>query len=232
MIGISQWYASLGEYSFPCIFLVLEGDERDAITAGETSGPVPKRIAARLQRALRNLTGAGFVGTDVCAPTDSPHFRPGRWTSFGRSAWKLLSTSEKVRSAFLAGQTDSLTVRPFRRMDRSREFRMFFHETRLVAMSQYHLDSYFPKIVERQSDLWRSAKIFGAMIGKRLPVSTVAVDVYLTSSNRWMLVDLNAWGKPTDPLLFKSWEVDWAAAPGLKLTPGPVRMKGDISVSF
>ncbi len=232
MIGISAWYTTLGEYSFPTVFLVLSPEERDALTAGELTGPVPKRVAARLQRTIRNLTGACFVGADVCAPTDSPHFRSGRWVAFGRSAWKLLASSEKVQAAFLAGQTQSLTVRPFRRMDRSREFRMFFHEGHLAAMSQYHLDGSFPKIIGRQAELWRSAKTFGAMIVKRLPTPTVVVDAYLTSSDRWMVLDLNPWGKPTDPLLFKNWDRDWAEAPGFKLVPGPVKMKGDISVSF
>ncbi|NOY82543.1 MAG: hypothetical protein GXP31_16215 [Kiritimatiellaeota bacterium] len=232
MIGISTWYTTLGEYSFPTVFLALDPEERDALTAGELTGPAPKRVAARLQRAIRNLTGACFVGADVCAPTDSPHFRAGRWVSFGRSAWKLLASSEKVRAAFLSGQTCSLTVRPFRRMDRSREFRMFFHERHLTAMSQYHLDGCFPKIVGRQVEVWRSAKTFGAVVAKRLPVSSVVADAYLTSSDRWMLVDLNPWGSPTDPLLFKTWDRDWGETPGLKLVPGPVKMKGDISVSF
>ncbi len=233
VIGISQWYAALGEYSFPTIFLPLDSEESAALTSESLEGPAPNRVIKRLQRAMNNLTGACFVGADVCAPTDSPRYRPGRWVSFGKTAWRLLAGSEKVKSAFLAGQTRTLTVRPFRRMDRSREFRLFIAERRVVAMSQYHIEEGFlPKIVARQEQLWKGAQTFGSHVARRLHEADVVVDVYLTASRHWLIVDVNDWGPPTDPLLFRDWEQDWAAIPGARFVPRPVKMKGNVSVSF
>jgi len=60
----------------------------------------------------------------------------------------------------------------------------------------------------------------------------LVVDVYFTSDDRVLIVDLNPWGDPTDPLLFKTWDRDWAEEAGIKLIPRPVKMKGEVSVSF
>jgi len=233
VIGISTWYADLGEYSFPTLFVRLDDEEIESLTAGQTDGPAPRRVARRLQEAIRHMTGAAFVGADVCAPTDSPCFRYGRWISFGKSAWKLLASSEKVKSAFLAGHTRRLTVRPFRRMDRAREFRMFIQNGRLTAMCQYHLDlGYLPRIAARRDELWRSARRFVPHLTRLLPARDIVIDVYLRSSRRWLLLDLNPWGPPTDPLLLRRWDRDWSDDAGLLLAPRPVRMQGDIEVSF
>lgn len=229
---ISEWYVSLGEYSFPTTFLRLSDGEVAALCSGEGDSADGRRTAARLQAAIRHLTGSCFVGADVCAPTDSPRYRPGRWVTFGKSAWKLLATSEKVRGALAAGSTSLLTVRPFRRMDRAREFRLFFQHRRLVGISQYCLERHFARVVKREPEIRRLAVRLAGSISDRLPTEDQAVDVYLTSSNRFILVDLNPWGDPTSPLLFKTWDRDWQPEDEIRLIPRPVRMKGDVSVSF
>lgn len=232
VIGISDWYSTLGELSFPTVFLRLDAAERRALIEADDAAPASRRLGKRLQSALRSLFGSGVVGTDVCAPTDSPSFRYGRRLRFGRTSWRLLAASEKVRGVLAAGETDCLIVRPYRRMDRAREFRMFVYRGQFAGLSQYHLDRYLPGIEKRQREILTKARKLVERIAPRLPAESVAVDVYLTSDGEFMLVDINDWGGDTSPLLMRTWEHDWANEDRLALVPEPVNMKGDISVSF
>lgn len=232
MIPISAWYTSLGEWSFPTVFVRLEGAERDALAAGQVAAPAAKAVAGRLERAMAALPHWAFVGADVCAPCDSPLFRPGKGLTSGRVAWQWLASSPKVQAACRDKHTERLTVRAFRRMDKTREFRMFIHDGRLAAMSQYCLERHFARLDKRVDEIWQKGLQFAALIHPALPAATLVADVYLTSEGSLMLVDLNPWGPPTSPLLLRTWERDWQQTVGLKLIPEPVTMKGDVSVSF
>jgi hypothetical protein len=231
LLKTSDWYTTLGEYSFPTIFLRLAPDEIQALLASVETSACAKGVISRLQIAMKHLPGASFVGADVCAPTDSALYRKGR-VSGGRRAWNQLRSSAKVCEAFRQGLCDRLIVRPFRTMDRAREFRMFIHDGQLVAMSQYCLDRHYKRLVKREKEIWQKGVKFAQQIGSQLPAPTLVADVYLTSTGRLLLVDLNQWGSPTDPLMLRTWDRDWETVAGLKLIPRPVRMKGDISVSF
>ncbi len=232
MHRISQWYTAIGEYSFPTVFLRLNAEEMTALVEAELDSEPAKRMSARLQRAIRAVPGPGFVGADVCVPTDSELFRHGRWVTFGRTAWRLLVGSDKVRAAVRGGTTDCLTVRPFRRMDVNREFRMFFRGRKLAGMSQYRLRKHVPKIAKRKAEIWSKATVFAECISRGLLAEDIVVDVYLCSDGKLLLVDLNARGDPTDPKLLNTWDRDWDETIRLKLIPRPIKMKGDVSVSF
>ncbi|MFW5802717.1 MAG: hypothetical protein ACOCWJ_02255 [Verrucomicrobiota bacterium] len=231
MIGISEWYTKLGELSFPTVFIVIdEGQKRSLIEQDDASAA--KHLSARLQKAVKSVFGTGFVGTDLCAPTDSPRYRPGKWITFGRTAWRLLAESDKVRAVLQNDQTNLLVVRPYRRMDKAREFRVFVHQRKPVAISQYHLDRHLPGIIKREREIiTKTHKLIG-QIADRLPAENIVVDIYITSDGEIMLVDMNTWGGDTDPLLLRTWERDWTSDAGLVLVPEPIKMKGDISVSF
>jgi len=232
MIRISDWYTSLGEHSFPTMFLHLAEDEIEAMLRKDEDSAASRNVMGRIQKAIRALFGTSFVSADVCAPTDSPHFKPGRWVSFGRTAWRILATSDKVCTALRDGRTDCITVRPFRRMDHTREFRMFFHDRKLVAMSQLVLDRHHAHLQKREQDIWQKSCKLAEIISPRLTVDNTVVDAYLCSDGSFLLVDFNAWGEPTNPLLLRTWDRDWAEVAGLKLLQKPVKMGGDISVSF
>lgn len=232
MIGISEWYTKLGELSFPTVFLVLDGEEKRSLIEQDDASATAKQLSARLQKAIKAVFGTGFVGTDLCAPTDSPRYSPGKWVTFGRTAWRLLAESEKVRSVLQNEQTNLLIVRPFRRMDKAREFRVFVHQRKPVAISQYHLDRHLPGIVKREREILSKTHKLIDRIAARLPAENIVVDIYITSDGEIMLVDMNPWGGDTDPLLLRTWERDWSTDSGLVLVPEPIKMKGDISVSF
>ncbi len=59
----------------------------------------------------------------------------------------------------------------------------------------------------------------------------ITVDVYLTSTAKLMIISMSPWGEPTTPLLFRDWDREWLGRE-IKLMPKPMRLRGDVSVSF
>jgi len=233
MLPISSWYTTLGHYSFPTIFIELDNEEVQAIIAdADEKSPEAKATMKKLRHAMKSLPGSSFIGTDLCMPTDSDMFKPrGRCTS-GTKAWLTLKTSEKVKKVLREKKTSTLIVRPYRHMTTVREFRLFFKNRELKAMSQMNLERHFVRLALRADELWSDAQKFAEDIKKDLPEDDCVVDIYFTSSKRIMLIDMNSWGAPTDPLLLRTWDRNWEENSGLILIPPPVKMKGDISVSF
>ena len=238
MIPISDWYDRLGQFTFPTVFVGLDDEEKaallasDEVAGADTQSAAAERIIAGLQHAIHSLPGSGFVGADVCAATDSSEHGGSARVPNGRRAWEVLRGSAKVRHAIEQGLSSRLTVRPWRNMNRIREFRLFFHEGRLAAMSQMNLDRHFARFAKRQDYLWGEAVRLAGEISHGLPTDSLTVDIYFCSNGDLLVVDMNQWGPPTDPLLLRNWERDWNREIGLKLIPPPVRMKGDVSVSF
>ncbi|MFA5204488.1 MAG: hypothetical protein WC708_08815 [Lentisphaeria bacterium] len=229
---ISSWYAALGDVTFPSVFVPLAPATVQALLAGDETAAAARAGLDALRQALSAFTGACVVNADVCAPVDSPLYRPRSGLFAAATAWRLLAGSPRVQAALRDGQTTRLVVRPFRRMDRTREFRMFFFRGRLAAMSQYCLERHFRRLAGRVEEIAARGQEFAARLAPGLPADTLVADVYLTAEKRFLLVDLNPWGPPTDPLLLRSWDRDWTVPAGLKLIPPPIRMGGDVKVSF
>ncbi len=239
MFPISSWYDRLGYHSFPTVFVGLRADQKTALleAAGRDvvdspTSSVEKSVAAALQKAIRALPGSCFVGADVCAPTDSPLFAESASVSNGDRAWQMLTSSPKVRQALQQDQTSRLTVRPFRNMNRIREFRLFLYDRELVAMSQMNLERHFKRFARRHDQLWGQGCELATAFRDGLPADHAVVDIYFCSNGDALLVDMNQWGEPTDPLLLRTWDQDWTARPGLKLIAPPLDLSGDVSVSF
>ena len=79
---------------------------------------------------------------------------------------------------------------------------------------------------------WTQAADFVDKIAWLLPVKTLVMDIYFTSSGKILIIDLNPWGEPTDPLLVRDWNRDWSAPAGILLMEPPTRIHGDVNVSF
>ena len=60
----------------------------------------------------------------------------------------------------------------------------------------------------------------------------VFVIAYFTSDDRILLIDLNPWGEPTDPLLLRSWDREWSECAGLLTMEPPTQLHGNVDVSF
>ena len=171
--------------------------------------------------------------SDCCAPTDTERFELKRGAVFSpESTWKYLALSGKVRQAAAEGKAEYICLRPFRRMNRTREFRLFIRDGKLNAMSQYHLIRHFRRLEGVRNSFWEQAADFVDRIAWLLPLKTLVMDIYFTSSGKILIIDLNPWGEPTDPLLLQSWERDWSVPAGIVLMDPPTRIYGDVNVSF
>ncbi len=230
----SAWYSSLAAHTFPASFLPLRPEEVTALRDGRLEGEEVDGVVARLEPTMRAFPGNCFVFTDLAAPTDTERFAGKRGAVHSAaSAWRCLATSGKIRAAATAGQVGHLCIRPFRRMNRTREFRLFLHGGKLRGMSQYWLIRHYRRLEGRKDFFWKSAIQFVDEVSWLLPYPTIVMDVYFTAENRILIVDFNPWGPPTDPLLLRSWDRAWDAEDvGIKLIPPPVSVGGELNVSF
>lgn len=236
MIKISDWYADFADITFPTIFVRLTADEIDDLV-NDNNGVGKKRLWSRLTTAIGSISGGVVINADCCAPTDSVAFRRRRILHTPISSWKQLVTSERIISALKDGKTDKLCIRPYRRMDQAREFRLFVKGGELVSASQYNLQKNYPKLHKKQDEIWNSLKeFFASSIKPFLSYDDVAVDVYICGDGHILVVDFNEWGGETAPLLLRSWDQDLSKffedRHPLLLLSAPVKMGGDISVSF
>ena len=228
------WYSSLAAHTFPASFLALRTEEVAALRDGRTEGEEVDAVLRRLAPPMRSFPGNCFVFTDLTAPTDTERFEDKRGAVYSpESAWRYLVASAKVRHAAAVGQVGHLCIRPFRRMNRTREFRLFLYQGKLRGMSQYWLIRHYRRLEGRKDFFWKSAIRFVDEISWLLPHPTIVMDVYFTAENQILIVDFNPWGPPTDPLLLRSWERAWDEEDvGIKLIPPPVSVNGELNVSF
>ena len=229
----SNWYQSLADHTFPTSFVKLSPDELSALTDGDTTSAVADEVVVRLENPMRSFPGNCFVFTDTVAPTDTERFEGKRGAVHSaKSAWKFLCESEKTKKAAADGLVDHICVRPFRRMTRAREFRLFIKDGVLKGMSQYWLIRHYRRLVGPKDEYWEKAKTLVAAIAWLLPAQTVVMDIYITSHGDILIVDFNPWGSPTEPLMLKTWERDWTEESGNLLIPPPMTLSGDVNVSF
>lgn len=231
-----NWYPQLSAFSLPTSFVALQADEIEALAAGEdASAPVPKRAVRRLRAVMKRFPYNRFLSVDLAAPVDTDRFKNKRGAiRSAESAWNVLAESERVRESAKRGEVTSICVRPFRRMDITREFRLFVKDGKLFAMSQYWLVKHFPKLEKMKELYWEKAATFVSENAWALPIQDVVADVYFTSSGRILIMDLNVLEDPTDPKMFNSWDnFNWSGDPaGIKIVPPPHTLNGDVNVSF
>lgn len=229
---VSHWYPLLADITFPTAFVRLHPGEREALTNGVGKGAAVKDVVSRLGSAMSRFPGNSFVFCDSAAPTDTERFKLKRGAVYSAaSAWANLAASDKVKAAVTAGD-DTICVRPFRRMSKPREFRLFVRNGKLKAMSQYWLTRHYRRLEGPKKDYWRQARKLIETNAWNLPVKDLALDIYFTAKGEMLVIDLNPWGAPTNPLLLRSWDGDWERERGIMLIAPPTTINGDVSVSF
>lgn len=231
------WYPVLAGHTFLTSFVKMRSDVIAALAAGDTGvkehSAAVVSIIEDLRQPLGAIPGNAFACVDTCAPTDTERFEAKRGAVFSpESTWKFLARSRKVRDAAAAGKAEYICLRPFRRMNRTREFRLFIQDGQLSAMSQYHLIRHFRRLEGVRGTFWKQALDFVDRIAWLLPVKTLVMDIYFTSSGKILVIDLNPWGEPTDPLLLRNWDRDWSKPAGIVLMDPPTRISGNVNVSF
>lgn len=235
-LRLPVWYPVLSAHTFITSFVRLRPAAVAALANGE-SQPKKDSAGARaiedLKLPMSNIPGNCFTSVDVCSPTDTERFRLKRGAVFSpASAWRFLAESAKVREAAARGEVEYICLKPFRRMNRTREFRLFIRDGQLKAMSQYNLCRHFRRLEGVKIQYWKLAKKFVDSIAWLLPVSNLVMDIYFTGDLQILIVDLNPWGPPTDPLMLRSWDRDWDEETGIVLMPTPTRISGEVEVSF
>ncbi|MCK5834696.1 MAG: hypothetical protein KAG98_03045 [Lentisphaeria bacterium] len=236
MVKISDWYTTFSDLSFPTVFIKLSQFEVDAIVDNST-GAGKDSVWDRLTHAMTLLPRGLILNADCCAPSDSAAFKRRRILHTPISSWKQLTTSDKVKAALSSGKSDTLCLRPYRRMDRAREFRLFIKDGKLLAASQYNLDKNYTKLYKRQDEIWTLLNtFFTKKVASLLNEKDTVIDVYISGHNDVKIIDFNDWGGETAPLLLRKWDQDFdqffETRHRLLLLASPVAMCGDVSVSF
>ena len=238
-LKIPNWYPYLASHAFPTAFVRLRPEAAALLAASdEEREQAPKSISRQviedLRQPMSKIPGNCFTSTDMCSPTDTERFLGKKGAVYSpESAWKYLFLSEKVRRSAAAGEVGFICLRPFRRITRAREFRLFIRSGELAAMSQYWLTRHFPLLDKRGKRYWKIAEKLVDSVVWQLPVSDFVMDIYVTGDEEILIIDLNPWGPPTDPLLLRDWERgDWADRPGLKVMLPPTKISGNVHVSF
>ena len=231
---VQNYYPLFAHCSMPATFAFLRDAEISALANAETTGKNVESAVRRISEAMRPFSGKRFVTTDFAAPTDSPRFLSSKRGSVvsAESAWFSLAGSVRIRALAAKGLVQCVCVRKFRVFDVPREFRLFIKDGDLLAMSQRHLVRHFRRLEGRKEEYWRVAQEFFREIKESLPVASLAMDVYITSNRKVLVLDLNPWGEPTDPLMFRDWNRHVDAPLGCLLVPAPHTLSGDVNVSF
>ena len=228
-----EWYPKLEKDCFPTVFLELDADELEALKEGRTEGDELKELLPELKRVMSEFSGAKFVSVDTVAATDTERFRLKRGSVHSaESAWKILASSEKVREAAAAGLVSSICIRPFRRMQPAREFRLFIKDRKLAGMSQYWLIRHFRRLPGRLEKYWNKADALVTRIAPLLPLSDLALDIYFKKDSEILIIDLNPWGAPTDPLMYNTWDRDWNQPGKCEIVPPPHIVSGNVDVAY
>ncbi len=230
-----NWYPVLGEYSVMTTFVKLSEEEVSLLANGVAKGKEVRNVVSRLHKVMKSGSFSNyFVCCDSCSPTDTERFAAKRGAVHSaESAWFYLATSDKVRTAAAKGEVEYLAIRPFIKIDRTREFRLFIKDGELKAMSQYNLVRHFRRLEGIKDRLWKSVCKWYDRVDKQLPLKDVTIDVYLENNDRDVkIMDLNPWNEDTDPLLLRTFDQDWSQVQGIKLMLPPTKISGDVEVSF
>ncbi len=234
---LQNWYMSLSNYTLPVNFVKLRANEIALLSGDESVADdiesINSAVIKRLEIAMKQYSGNCFVSTDYCAPNDTERFANKRGAVYSAaSAWKYLCASKKIGQSTRNGEVNYLCVKPFRSFNQAREFRLFIYEGRLKAMSQYNLVRHFRRLEGVKEKYYKTAKNFVDEISWLLPAKNIVVDIYITSQNKVLIMDLNEWRGSTNPLLLHSWDQDWDVDLGILLMRPPMKIKGDVNVSF
>ena len=235
---IPKWYPYLAAYAFQTAFVRLRPEAIAFLASSDEERKnfdrsVSRQVVSDLKVPMSRIHGNCFTSVDVCSPTDTERFKKKGGAVYSpESAWKFICQSEKIRQEAARGNIEFICLRPFRHINKAREFRLFIRSGKLCAMSQYWLIRHFPVLDKKGGNFWQTAEKMVSEIAWNLPVDDFVMDIYITSDNEILIIDLNPWGEPTNPLLLRSWDQeDWSSI-GLRVMAPPTRISGDVHVSF
>ncbi|MBR2363868.1 MAG: hypothetical protein IKA79_01590 [Lentisphaeria bacterium] len=230
---MQDYYSRLSAVCFPTVFVTLTQEEIEELAAGNKEGMKVGSVLERIAGAVKNLPSPRFISVDTFTPDDTVRFKEKKGAvSSPESIWNMLCESNKVKAAAAEGKICNIVIRPFRRMDEAREFRVFIKDGKFAGMSQYHLVRHFRRLVEREQEYMSLVGDFVKKIAPFLPAEDIVADIYITHTRRILLIDLNPWGKETDALMLK-WDMPWdTEKPVYGIVPAPRTISGEVEVKF
>ena len=230
---MQKWYPALSAVCFPTIFVSLTEEEIKALAAGTLEGNCVENVIGRISGGVKNLPAPRFISVDTFSPVDTERYKEKKGAvNSAKSIWNVLCSSEKVRREAAEGRVTNICIRPFRRMDVAREFRVFIRDGKFAGMSQYHLVRHFRRLVEREAEYMALASDFVEKIAPFLPEKDIAADIYITHTRRVLLVDLNSWGGNTDAKMLKWEQLQETQKPLYGIVPPPRKISGQLEVKF
>lgn len=181
------------------------------------NAPEFNEVDCGIKEALIDLDGTVFPKLNWSSPLDAA------WISFDgtlkcqspNDIYLLLKSSDNISKTLFdtfkycedgeGCMVDGfeLVLRKWQDINPGMEFRCFVKENQLIAISQRDLGSCYEFIAQNEEDICGDIKRFyNKKIANKFPDSSFTFDVYRYSPRKVLLIDFNAFGGLTDPLLF------------------------------
>ena len=230
--AIKNWYQKFEKYTFKSIFIpadknLLEYLDEESIYIPE--GRKDDDKFSKLKTFLDDVNSAiDVLGGEVIpkftwsVPRDAVWVSPGHTTKCQHASEVLLllkssnqvthdldhafddctpsTSSSEEHQAF---KEHWVCLRRWHEVDESREFRCFVRSKSLIAVSQRHVNYFFPGLQARTEEFKTLIKtFFDSKIKEHFMCDDYVFDVYIDDGITVKLVDFNPFNPSTNPLLF------------------------------
>jgi hypothetical protein len=216
---IDQWPADLAALSMPTILVPApDGLTREfyALHDGAKPGPVMTALAAELDAIMG--WDRKFIRLNSRSPKDWPWPFEAPITCSGKEALSILASSMRVLDdllefSYVPEQPAYICLREHVHIDKSREYRCFVKDRRLIAVTRYDYHNLLEpfddggEALRARIDAWFEEKLLPV-----LHMDTVVFDVF-DRGRDFLLIEINPYGM-SDPCFFGTYaNVEAAAAP-------------------
>lgn len=216
---IDQWPEGLAALSMPTTLVrVPEGlvQEFYSLHDGKKPGPIMTALAAELDEAMG--WDRKFIRLNSRSPKDWPWPFEAPITCSGKEALTILASSMRVLDDLLEfnyvpEQPAYICLREHAHIEKSREYRCFVKDRRLIAVTRYDYQNPAQpfddggEAVRARIDAWFAEKLLPV-----LHMDTVVFDVF-DRGRDYLLIEINPYGL-SDPCFFENYRnVETAAVP-------------------
>lgn len=200
---MDYWYPRVSDMTIPAIFVEIpSGDFVNVFDGREFAGS--DDFILQLENAIGGKKH--FIKTNNRSPKDWS-YPDAPSASNAKEAIHALAGSMRI----LDDCVDLMdiapfyaVVRPWVDIDPKYEFRCFVKNGKMIAVTQYFYDRYFPGLDIEAGGIKEKIEIFHQALAERYPVKDYVFDVYINSGTV-ILIEINPYGL-SDPCLFETYE--------------------------
>lgn len=169
---------------------------------------------AEIESARQELGGSVFIKLNWSSPKDAKWMTGSLKCTSLDDMILLLKSSDFITHDLLklvemeATQKVYLSLRKWKSIRPSMEFRCFVRQDQLIGISQRYCGECYPFLAEKKPSVRREIEAFHQTLMKQssvFPLSSFVFDVYFQENDRLILLDFNVFDEVTDSLLF-SWD--------------------------